>query len=379
MLKEGIDLVEGVVARAYPQPGSGLDHVQGGQPDVDAEVVGAVFAAGQQAHHPHPQGFHLGHQHHQQGRSAQQQQQGGQLAPEGWPGAGAADGQQEDDHPGLGHQSHPGAAAVGEHQGCQAQHQGRQGKQLAGQPGPAQQTHQGQRQHGQEVTRQQVGVFQGAVDPHRAIRHRIGVGPAGQFAGVRIELADADHAGDQFAGQQGRHDPVPPDRRSAEQLAHQGVDPQVADQFHQPLGGSQGHRREPRGQQGQGEYCQDPAVDLPQGSWGCAQGNQQPQQATGKHQQAQAAAGHQGQASHQGAEHEPGHQGQPPAEGTAGCVLQRALPAQQEGNGGGAQGAKAGVRPDYQPLWADPPALRGGPGDCCCAGRARDTPANPGP
>ena len=151
--------------------------------------------------------------------------------------AGLARSQQHHHHRALGHHSHPGTAAVGEHQGGATQQQGRGRKGLAGQPLPAQQRHQGQRDGGQQEASEQVGVVEGAVDADRAVCHGVGIGPAGQLAGIAKQLADAHHARHQRSGQQGGHHPVPPDRSCGQQLTHQGIHAQVAEQFQQTVQG----------------------------------------------------------------------------------------------------------------------------------------------
>ena len=114
--------------------------------------------------------------------------------------AGLAQHQQQADRAQARHQAQPAAAAVAEHQGGAAEHQGGKGIEPLGPAAPTQEGHHGQGQDRQQVAGQQVGVLQGAVDPDRAVGHGVGIGPAGQFAGVAVELADRDHGAGQFAG-----------------------------------------------------------------------------------------------------------------------------------------------------------------------------------
>ena len=84
LLIERIDQVEGAVAGANANPWPRLDHLQRSQPNVDAEVVGAVAPAGQHAGEANAQRLHLDGRQHQRHHHGGDHQRWQQFSPQ-WP------------------------------------------------------------------------------------------------------------------------------------------------------------------------------------------------------------------------------------------------------------------------------------------------------
>ena len=291
MLIQGIDAVERRIARADAQPGTVLHHLDGRHPDVDAEVVGTIPPSRQQAGDARADRIDLGGRHHKASGSNQQHGQRHKTSPERRPVACPAQQQQQQQHGTGSNHSQPAAAAVGEQRGCCCQHQCGSGKQLGSHPTPAHQCDRCEGNQRQQVTRQEVGVSQGAIDPNGAGTDGIRIGPARQCLAGGIQLSQSQNTAEQAATQQSGDQPVPPSAVAQQQLAEQGINAQVAEQFDQAFAGGDWNWRTPRGHNRDGQKKHQPARD---GSdalrWRTAEAPEQPKNAAGCNHQGQACA-----------------------------------------------------------------------------------------
>ena len=193
---------------------------------------------------------------------------------------------------------------------------------------PAQTGDDGQRQQGQQIARQQIGVAEGAIDPDRAGADGVGISPARQFFGGGIQLPEGQHAAEQSAAEQGGQQPVPPQAALVEQFAHQGVNAQIADQFQQAFGCRRWHWGKSGADQGNGQKQQHPAADGADACRRSDQGPQEPERPRCGDFHRQAAAGDKRQAGQQEDQHGSRQHFQPLQ--ASGRCCEASLPTQQQ-------------------------------------------------